>query len=74
MCSAARPGTNCKIFDVVLQVWNSGQRLGKLPPAEFDEPEPEKPVDFDSNLKAMLLRLMRQKQYANDKANNHSDR
>ena len=46
---------NHKIFDVVLQVWNSGRRLGKLPLVEFDEPKPEKPVDFDSNPKARLV-------------------
>ena len=65
---------NREIFDVVLQVWNSGARLGKLPPAEFDEPEPVRPEDCESNPKARLVWLQRQKQYANDKANNHSDR
>ena len=65
---------NRDVFDVVLQVWNSGQRLGKLPPAEFDEPEPERPEHYDSDPKARTIYLMRQKQYINAKANNHSDR
>ena len=30
---------NCEIFDVILQVLNLGQRLGKLSPLDFDEPE-----------------------------------
>ncbi|KAJ3527013.1 hypothetical protein NM688_g8184 [Phlebia brevispora] len=65
---------NRDIFNVVLEVWNLGKRLGKLPPAEFDEPEPEKPEAYDSDPKARNIYLMRMKQYLNDKANNHSDR
>lgn len=65
---------NREIFDVVLQVWNSGERLGKVPPAEYDEPEPSKPEHFDTDPKARLTFLMRQKQYLNEKSNNHSDR
>ena len=65
---------NRKVFDVVLEVWNSGARMGKLPPAVYDEPEPEKPEHYDSDPKARTIYLMRQKQYLNAKANNHSDR
>ncbi len=65
---------NREIFDVVLQVWNAGERLGKVPPAEFDEPEPLKPEHFETDPKARMIYLMRQKQFLNDKSNNHSDR
>ncbi|KAI9430871.1 DNA/RNA polymerase [Lactarius indigo] len=51
---------NRKIFDVVLEVWNAGYRLGKLPPAVYDEPEPEKtPEETDQKARVQ---------------NNHSER
>ena len=62
------------LFDVVLEVWNSGRRLGKLPPADYEEPEPEKPPNYDTDPKARIVYLTRQKQYLHAKANNHSDR
>ena len=65
---------NREIFDVVLEVWNSGRRLGKLPPADYEEPEPEKPPNYDTDPKARIVYLTRQKQYLHAKANNHSDR
>ena len=65
---------NRAIFDVVLEIWNRGERLRKRPPAEFDQPEPEKPENYETDAKARMVYLQRQKQYANGKANNHSDR
>lgn len=65
---------NREVFDVVLKVWNTGQRLGKIPPAQYDLPEPEKPADFDENPSARVAYLQRHKQYVAAKANNHSDR
>ena len=65
---------NREIFDVVLKVWNSGERLGKIPPAVFDQPEPEKPEDYDTDPKAKLAYLARHKVFAQKKASNHSER
>ncbi|KAI0052454.1 DNA/RNA polymerase [Auriscalpium vulgare] len=65
---------NRRIFDVVLRVWNSGARLGKLPPAVFDEPEPERPENMDSDPKARIVFLTRQRVWAQNKGNNHSER
>lgn len=65
---------NRKIFDVVLDVWNAGYRLGKLPPAVYDEPEPEKIPDMDTDQKARSVFMQRQRQWLVNKANNHSDR
>ncbi|EKM52814.1 uncharacterized protein PHACADRAFT_261459 [Phanerochaete carnosa HHB-10118-sp] len=65
---------NRHIFDVVLKVWNSGERLGKIPPAMYDQPEPEKPADHDTDPKAKVAYLQRHKAYMSKKANNHSDR
>lgn len=65
---------NRKIFDVVLEVWNAGDRLGKLPPAVFDQPEPEKTSETVTDQKARSVYIQRQRQWLVGKANNHSDR
>ncbi|KAJ8690626.1 DNA-directed RNA polymerase [Pleurotus ostreatus] len=65
---------NRPVFDVVLAVWNSGLRLGKMPPATYDEQEPERPDNYETDLRARNSYLQRQRAYAQGKANNHSDR
>ncbi len=65
---------NRKIFDVVLEVWNAGYRLGKLPPAVYEEPEPEKTPEMETDQKARSIYIQRQRQWLVSKANNHSDR
>ncbi|KAF7345060.1 DNA-directed RNA polymerase [Mycena venus] len=65
---------NKRIFDVVLEVWNSGKRLGKMPPEVYDEPEPEKPPDHETDLHARNVHLTRMRAYNQSKAANHSDR
>lgn len=65
---------NRKVFDVVLNVWNSGERMCKIPPAVYDLPEPQKPENYESDPKARLVYLTRQKVWSEGKANNHSDR
>lgn len=65
---------NRKVFDVVLEVWNSGNRVCKIPSAVYDVPEPMKPDNYDSDPKARLIYLTRQKAWSQGKSNNHSDR
>ena len=65
---------NRKIFDVVLEVWNAGYRLGKLPPAVYEQPEPEKTPEMETDQKARSVYIQRQRQWLVGKANNHSDR
>ena len=65
---------NKAIFDVVVTVWNSGERMGKLPPAVYEQPEPEPPENMDHDLEARSHHLMRQKAWAQAKANTHSER
>ncbi|KAJ6506126.1 hypothetical protein DFH09DRAFT_1438529, partial [Mycena vulgaris] len=65
---------NRRIFDVVLEVWNSGKRLGKMPPAMYDEPEPETPPDSDTDLLQHNIYLPRLRSYNQSKVSNHSDR
>ncbi|KAJ7145775.1 hypothetical protein C8R44DRAFT_826911 [Mycena epipterygia] len=65
---------NKRVFEVVLEVWNSGQRLGKMPPAVYDEPEPEAPQDYETDLSQRNIYLTRMRAYNQSKASNHSDR
>ncbi|KAF9444243.1 DNA/RNA polymerase [Macrolepiota fuliginosa MF-IS2] len=65
---------NRKVFDVVIQVWNSGERMGKLPPATYDKPEPDSPENYATDMKARSVYIQRQKAHNQAKANTHSER
>ncbi len=65
---------NREVFNVVVQVWNSGERVGKVPPAVYDRPEPELPPNFGTDMKEKSVYMQRQKAYNQAKANNHSER
>ena len=64
---------NKAIFDVLIIVWNSGERMGKMPPAVFDQPQPEPPENTD-DLEARSHHMIRQRVWAQAKANTHSER
>lgn len=64
---------NRKVFDVVLDVWNRGDRWGKLPPASFDEPEPE-PLSPDADSRTRANWTLSMKHYNQQKQSNHSHR
>ena len=63
---------NKEVFDVVLQIWNSGEALGDLPPAEMTDPEPERPPPDD--IKAKGIYLQRLRQWNTIRSSNHSQR
>ncbi|KAI0033505.1 hypothetical protein K488DRAFT_47601 [Vararia minispora EC-137] len=65
---------NRDVFEVVLRVWNSGQRLGKIPPAQFEVPEPEKLAEMEYDPAAKAMWITRMKKWTQDKAANHSER
>jgi DNA-directed RNA polymerase len=65
---------NEDVFRVVLDVWNSGEALADIPPANLDVPDPEKPHDYDTNDKAKNEYIVRLKDALNRRRNNHSDR
>ncbi|KAJ7074487.1 DNA/RNA polymerase [Mycena amicta] len=65
---------NRRIFDVVLEVWNSGKRLGKMPPEIYDEPEPEPLAENETDMAKRNIHLVRLRAYNQAKAANHSDR
>lgn len=65
---------NRDVFNIVLEAWNSGVRLCKVPPAVYDKPEPERPANYETDIKAKSIFGQRMKAYAQAKSNNHSDR
>lgn len=65
---------NKAIFDVVVTVWNSGERMGKMPPAVYEQPEPAAPENIDHDLEARSHHLIRHRAWAQAKANTHSER
>ncbi|PCH42893.1 DNA/RNA polymerase [Wolfiporia cocos MD-104 SS10] len=65
---------NRSVFDVVLEVWNSGVRWEKIPPAAYDVAEPGKPENHETEPKARVYYMMRMKNWQLQKAANHSDR
>ncbi|KAH6911990.1 mitochondrial RNA polymerase [Coprinopsis sp. MPI-PUGE-AT-0042] len=65
---------NKEIFDVVLQVWNSGEKVGKLPAAKYPEPEPQPPSEEELDVRARSLYLQEHKRWQQKVANNHSER
>ncbi|KAG9104531.1 DNA-directed RNA polymerase [Ceratobasidium sp. 370] len=65
---------NEKIFRVVLEVWNRGEAMAGIPPAQLKVEEPQKPEDFDSNPRARANYLVNMKAILNDKRNNHGER
>ena len=65
---------NRPIFDTVLKVWNSGERFYKIPPATYDEPEPVKPDNVDTDPASKVAWMMRMRHWQLEKANCHSNR
>ncbi|KAF8317988.1 DNA/RNA polymerase [Clavulina sp. PMI_390] len=65
---------NREVFNVVLEVWNSGVGLADIPPTDLELPDPEKPADYDTNDVAKKEYLQDLKEVINKRRNNHSDR
>ncbi|KAF6749610.1 mitochondrial RNA polymerase [Ephemerocybe angulata] len=64
---------NKQVFDVVLEVWNTGKRVGKIPPAVYDHPEPTPPAD-ETDLAAQSAHIQQMRAFQQALAGNHSDR
>ena len=65
---------NRDVFDIVLKVWNSGEGFEKIPEANYSEPEPVKPEDYDTNVEAKSQYMQAYRQWQLGKSNNHSSR
>ncbi|SPO26009.1 related to RPO41 - DNA-directed RNA polymerase, mitochondrial [Ustilago trichophora] len=65
---------NKPIFDVMTEVWNSGKDIADMPPIEMETPEPQKPDNYDHDIKARSVYLQRLKQWNQQRSSNHSQR
>ncbi|EPQ30938.1 uncharacterized protein PFL1_01836 [Pseudozyma flocculosa PF-1] len=65
---------NRPIFDVMTEVWNSGKDIADMPPVAMETPEPDKPYNYDQDIKARSVYLQRLKQWNAQRASNHSQR
>ncbi|KAJ9478932.1 DNA-directed RNA polymerase, mitochondrial [Pseudozyma hubeiensis] len=65
---------NKPIFDVMTEVWNSGRDIADMPPVEMEAQEPQKPDNYDHDIKARSVYLQRLKQWNQQRASNHSQR
>ena len=50
---------NEEIFNVVLKVWNAGEKIGKLPAAVYGEPEPQVRFSFFPGWLGMVVLIQR---------------
>ncbi|KAJ1679183.1 DNA-directed RNA polymerase [Spiromyces aspiralis] len=65
---------NRRVFETVIKVWNSGEALAEIPPANRDVVMPPKPEDYDTNKIARVRWGMEAKSAQDQAANNHSIR
>ncbi|MCO5557946.1 hypothetical protein L7F22_011520 [Adiantum nelumboides] len=65
---------NNKVLDVMTRVWNAGTDVADMPPLEPASKEPERPADYETDLKARATYLGRLKHHHQERANNHSQR
>ncbi|KAJ1921416.1 DNA-directed RNA polymerase [Mycoemilia scoparia] len=63
---------NNRVFDIVLNIWNSGIELADIPPAYKEEIILPKADDFDTNKEARMRWYMETKAARHEVANNHS--
>lgn len=54
---------NGEVFEVMAKVWNMGTDLADMPPAEPVDTEPERPNNYDTDIKARGIYLKRLKHY-----------
>ncbi|CAG8530136.1 4387_t:CDS:10, partial [Acaulospora morrowiae] len=65
---------NNKVYDVVLEIWNSGEGAADIPPANLNLEMPEKPPDFETNLKSKAQWVKACKDITQKVRNNYSMR
>ncbi|KAN0065347.1 DNA-directed RNA polymerase [Thecaphora frezii] len=65
---------NRPVFDVMVEVWNSGSSIADMPPLEMETPEPTKPTNYDQDIQARAVYLQRLKQWNSQRAAIHSQR
>lgn len=65
---------NDSVFSIMAEVWNSGKTTADMPALELSEEEPQRPDNYDSDIKARGIYLKRLKHYNLRRASMHSQR
>ncbi|CAG8708834.1 7870_t:CDS:10, partial [Funneliformis mosseae] len=65
---------NKKVYKIVLEVWNKGEALGKIPPAEIDLKAPAKPENYETEMHAKVKWFKECRAISRKISNNHSER
>ncbi|CAG8777327.1 13229_t:CDS:10, partial [Gigaspora margarita] len=65
-------GVNKRVYEVILKIWNSGEGVLDIPPADLNLEIPKKPEDYDSNVKAKIHWIKTCREINNRIRNNHS--
>jgi DNA-directed RNA polymerase, mitochondrial len=65
---------NKKVYKVILEAWNKGEALGKIPPAELHLEMPDKPENFETDMFEKMKWVKECKEIARKISNNHSER
>ncbi|CAI2165014.1 16952_t:CDS:10 [Funneliformis geosporum] len=65
---------NKKVYKIVLEVWNKGEALGKIPPAEIDLKVPDKPENYETEMYAKVKWFKECRAVSRKISNNHSER
>ncbi|CAG8445151.1 9865_t:CDS:2, partial [Scutellospora calospora] len=63
---------NKKVYEIVLKIWNSGEGVLDIPPADLNMEIPKKPDDFDNNVKSRIEWAKTCRDINNKIRNNHS--
>jgi DNA-directed RNA polymerase len=65
---------NSDVFNIVIEVWNSGKEIADVPPLVLNEEEPSKPENYDTDIKARSSYLQKMKLHNLRRLANHSQR
>ena len=65
---------NKSVFDVVLEVWNGGEAIADIPPASISLQEPEKPENYDTDMRVRANHTHAIREALQQHQNNHSQR
>ncbi|KAE8260676.1 hypothetical protein A4X13_0g200 [Tilletia indica] len=65
---------NADVFRVMTELWNRGERVGKLPEKLVEDSQPERPANYDTDLSQRSIYLQRMRAWALANAALHSQR
>ncbi|CAD6918554.1 unnamed protein product [Tilletia controversa] len=65
---------NADVFRIITELWNRGERVGKLPEKVLEDGQPERPANYETDLSQRSIYLQRMRAWALANAALHSQR